>query len=80
MANFWGIIWGKIMYVHMYDVSLEGGITIWEGPIAYLMFGQFLSANVCPLHVFYYWNLCGWLTQYVWTDFPEFLRQISPIQ
>ena len=34
MANFWGIIWGKIMYVHMYDVSLEGGITIWEGPIA----------------------------------------------
>ena len=68
------------MYVHKYDVSFEGGITIWEGPIAYLMLGQFLNANVCPLHVFYYWNLCGWLTQYVWTDFPEFFRQISPIQ
>ena len=30
-----------------------GGIAIWEGPITYLMFVQYLKTDVHPLHVLY---------------------------
>jgi|Cyp1metagenome_2_1107374.scaffolds.fasta_scaffold20659_6 hypothetical protein len=38
------------MFVQRYDTIFKWGVAIWEGPIAYRMFGQFLKTNVRPLH------------------------------
>ena len=32
--------------VHKYDISFKGGIAVWEGPIAYLMFVKCMKTNV----------------------------------
>ena len=70
VASFGALLKGKlyeIMYMHRYDTTFNGGITIGEGPIAYcaqgitvgegfiayLRFVQFQNINVHPLHVSY---------------------------
>ena len=45
--------WMKMTYVHRYDLKV--GVAIWEGPIADLMFVQWLIRNARLLHVSY----CG---------------------
>ena len=43
----------KITYVHRYDTFFQGGIAIWKGRIACLVFSQFPAIDVRPLHVKY---------------------------
>jgi hypothetical protein len=39
--------------MHWYDTFFQGGIAIWKGPIACLVFSQFPAIDVRPLHVKY---------------------------
>ena len=57
--------------MHRYDITVKGGITIWEGPIASLMFVQFLKDNVLPLNVSYCQSFCGGSSMYS-CDAPAF--------
>ena len=54
------MMYGKIgeyrLNVNRYDITditCKQSIKFWEGPIAYLMFPQFLTTNAGPLHVSY---------------------------
>ena len=49
-GKFGGVASRKMMcvcvLVHKYDLSFKGGIAVWEGPIAYLMFVKCMKTNV----------------------------------
>ena len=38
----------RVCTVHTYGIIFEGGIAVWEGPIACTMFAQFLKTNLRP--------------------------------
>ena len=61
------------MYLHCCDITFTEVITIWTGPNAFLMFAQFLNANVSPLHVSYCRSFVG--ARYIYIFVVDLLKQ-----
>jgi hypothetical protein len=50
-----------MMFVLRYVITFKSRIPIWEGPIACLMFAQFMKTNVHPIHGSYGGSFHSWV-------------------